>query len=197
MVRIRTGRLTDAIAAARLDRAVAAVPGMLVAYPSEVSAAYQRSLINQAQAQNGAYLVAEDGGKLIGTASLRPMDLRAIAHVYRLSITVALSHVSQGIGTRMMKDLLARAKRIRNLRKVELMVRASNARARRLYENFGFRVEGRLKQRVCLPDGSFVDDLSMAWFPRKLPANRSANSDARVGAVIGTNRRARAGHRER
>lgn len=172
MVRIRAGRLTDAIAAARLERAVSAVPGLLVAHPTEVRAAYQRRLIGQARAQNGAYLVAEDGGRLIGIASLRPMDLRAIAHVYRLSITIALTHVAQGIGTRLMKSLLVRAKGIRSLRKVELLVRATNARARRLYEKFGFRREGRFRQRVCLPDGTFVDDLSMAWFPRKVPANR-------------------------
>jgi putative acetyltransferase len=100
------------------------------------------------------------------------MDLRAIAHVYRLSITIALTHVAQGIGTSLMKDLMARAKRLRSLRKVELLVRATNAQARRLYEKFGFHLEGRLRQRLCLPDGTFVDDLSMAWFPRKVPANR-------------------------
>jgi len=76
------------------------------------------------------------------------------------------------MGSSLMQDLMARAKRLRRLRKVELLVRATNARARRLYEKFGFKVEGRLRHRVCLPDGTLVDDLSMAWFPRKLPADR-------------------------
>jgi RimJ/RimL family protein N-acetyltransferase len=171
MVRIRTGRLTDASAAARLERAISTEPGLLVTHPSEVRTSHQRRLIAQAKARNGVYLVAEDGGKVIGTASLRPMDLRAIAHVYRLSIMLALTHLGRGIGTRMMKSLMSTAKRIRTLRKVELLVRASNARARRLYQRFGFRLEGRLRNRVCLPDGTYVDDLSMAWFPRGVPAN--------------------------
>jgi putative acetyltransferase len=167
MVRIRAGRLADAVAAARLERSISAVPGLLVAHPTEVRAAYQKRLIAQARARNGVYLVAEDKKRLIGIASLRPMDLRATSHVYRLSIMLELTYVGQGIGTALMKSLLAQAGRMRKLRKIELLVRASNLRARRLYEKFGFRIEGRLERRVSLPDGTFMDDLSMAWFPRK------------------------------
>ena len=148
------------------------MPGLLVAGPYELPAAYERRLIALAQARNGVYVVAEDEGEVVGFASLRPMDLRATEHVYRLSIVLALTHVGRGIGKRLMKDLLARAKRMRRILKVELLVRASNLRARRLYERFGFRIEGRLRHRIRLPDGSFVDDLSMAWFPRKVPTNR-------------------------
>lgn len=172
MVRVRTGRLTDAAPAARIERSVSAVPGLLVARASELPASHERHLIVLAQARKGVYVVAEDDGRLVGFASLRPMDLYATAHVYRLSIVVALTHAGRGIGKRLMRELLARAKRMRRILKVELLVRASNDRARRLYERFGFRIEGRLRHRVCLPDGSFVDDFSMAWFPRKVPANR-------------------------
>lgn len=172
MVRIRAGRLADATVAARIERSVSTVPGLLVARSSELPTAYERRLIALAQARNGVYVVAEDDGQLVGFASLRPMDLHATAHVFRLSIVLALTHVGQGIGKSLMKDLLARAKRMRCILKVELLVRATNVRARRLYERFGFRIEGRLRHRVCLPDGSFVDDLSMAWFPRRVPANR-------------------------
>jgi hypothetical protein len=27
--------------------------------------------------------------------------------------------------------------------------------------------EGRLRRRVRLPDGTFVDDIAMAWFPER------------------------------
>ena len=157
------------------------MPGRLVARPSELPAAYERRLIALAQARNGVYVVAEEERKLVGFSSLRPMDLRATEHVYRLSIVLALSHVGQGIGKRLMKDLLARAKRMRRILKVELLVRASNLRARRLYESFGFRIEGRLRDRIRLPDGSFVDDLSMAWFPRKMPGNRALGPTRAAG----------------
>jgi putative acetyltransferase len=48
---------------------------------------------------------------------------------------------------------------------VELLVRATNARALRLYERLGFGVEGRFRERVRLPNGEFIDDIAMAWFP--------------------------------
>jgi len=49
--------------------------------------------------------------------------------------------------------------------KVELLVRATNERAIRLYRALGFVEEGRFRDRVRLPDGTLVDDIAMAWRP--------------------------------
>ena len=49
--------------------------------------------------------------------------------------------------------------------KVELLVRDSNPGAIRLYQRLGFVEEGRFRDRIRLPDGTFVDDVAMAWFP--------------------------------
>jgi RimJ/RimL family protein N-acetyltransferase len=54
-----------------------------------------------------------------------------------------------------------------HVKKIELLVRATNQRAIRLYSKLGFLEEGRFRDRVRLPDGSFVDDLAMAWFPQR------------------------------
>ena len=66
-----------------------------------------------------------------------------------------------------MKELMDWAKQTPSLRKIELLVRASNERAIRLYSKFGFLEEGRFKDRIRLPDSSFRDDLAMAWFPER------------------------------
>jgi putative acetyltransferase len=50
------------------------------------------------------------------------------------------------------------------LRKIELLVRATNGRAISLYKRFGFAEEGRFRDRVSTSDGQFVDDIAMAWF---------------------------------
>ena len=52
-----------------------------------------------------------------------------------------------------------------DLRKVELLVRDSNVGAIGLYQRLGFVEEGRFRGRIGLPDGTFVDDVAMAWFP--------------------------------
>jgi putative acetyltransferase len=66
----------------------------------------------------------------------------------------------------MMSALADWARRAPQVHKVELMVRATNVKARRLYEKFGFVEEGGFRNRIRLPDGSYIDDVAMAWFPK-------------------------------
>ena len=100
------------------------------------------------------------------------MTLQATSHVFRLTIVVHPGFVGQGIGSALMRDLLHWAEQTPRVGKIELLVRATNARAIRLYSKMGFVEEGRFKDRLRLPDGSFVDDIAMAWFP-----NRSTGND--------------------
>ena len=98
-------------------------------------------------------------------ALLDPMPLEAISHVFRLTIVVHPGFLGQGIGTSLMRDLMDWAKQSPRVKKLELLVRATNERAIRLYSKLGFVVEGRFRNRVRLPDGELVDDIAMAWFP--------------------------------
>lgn len=63
-----------------------------------------------------------------------------------------------------MTELMAWAESHPRIEKVELRVRATNARAIALYKRFGFVEEGRFEKRIRLPDGSYIADLSMARF---------------------------------
>jgi RimJ/RimL family protein N-acetyltransferase len=54
-------------------------------------------------------------------------------------------------------------------------VRSTNARAIALYEKLGFVEEGRFRLRLRLDDGTFVDDIGMAWFPIKIPVLNAHN----------------------
>jgi ribosomal protein S18 acetylase RimI-like enzyme len=111
--------------------------------------------------------VAEQAGRVVGHVFLDPMPLQAISHVFRLTIVVHPGYQSQGIGNALMSELMDWAKQTPRVRKIELLVRATNEKAIRLYSKFGFLEEGRFKDRVRLPDGSFIDDLAMAWFPQR------------------------------
>jgi len=98
---------------------------------------------------------------------LDPMPLEALSHVFRLTIVVHPGFRHQGVGEALMRDLMVWAKQTPRVGKIELLVRATNERAIRLYLKLGFVEEGRFRNRVRLPDGSFLDDLAMAWFPRR------------------------------
>lgn len=161
---IRIARESDAIAIAAGERATAETPGMLVGRPGEIPLHAYASKIDHLET-HGRYVVAEEVGAVVGHAFLDPFDMIANSHAFRLTIVVHPAHVGRGIGRALLQDLLDWAASDARVHKVELLVRATNERAIGLYRKLGFVEEGRFRRRVKLPDGSFVDDLAMAWFP--------------------------------
>ena len=165
-IAIRKARIEDAPVLCAAEQEIARTPGLLVSQPDELSPRAFAATIAALANGGGCYLVAEDGGRIVGHAMLEPMSLRAVSHVFRLTIVVHSGHWRRGIGTLMMKALTAWATEAPAAHKIELSVRSSNEPAKRLYEKFGFVEEGRLRNRIRLADGGFVDDVTMAWFPK-------------------------------
>lgn len=163
-MRVRRARPEDAPTLAKAEQTLARTPGRLVSRPHELKEENFRRTIEELRT-TGLYVVAEEGGLVIGHALLVPMGLEAIAHVFRLTIMVHEGHQGRGIGTALMKHLMNWARRDKRCLKIELGVRAVNTRAIRLYQKLGFRLEGRLKKRLRMPDGTFIDDLLMGWLP--------------------------------
>ena len=142
------------------------MPGLLVSRPSElIPENFEKKIAELAKI--GRYVVAEKAEKIVGRALLDPMPLAAFSHVFRLTIVVHPGFLGQGIGSSLMRDLMEWSKQSPRVKKIELLVRATNERAIHLYSKLGFVEEGRFRNRVRLPDGSFLDDLAMAWFPRR------------------------------
>jgi ribosomal protein S18 acetylase RimI-like enzyme len=165
-VLIREAHSEDAPILFAAEKEIAQTPGSLVSRPDELRLGGFTKKIAELS-QIGRYIVAEQVGRVVGHAFLDPMPLEAVSHVFRLTIVVHPGYQSQGIGNALMSELMDWAKQTPRVRKIELLVRATNQRAIRLYSKFGFLEEGRFKDRVRLPDGSFVDDLAMAWFPKR------------------------------
>ena len=148
------------------EQATALTPGLLVSRPHELQVeAFERKI--ELLEQDGVYLVAESDGAPVGHALLEPMTLTALSHVFSLTIVVHPGHLGCGIGTTLMTALMEWADSQPRVEKVELRVRATNARAIALYQRFGFVEEGRFERRIRLPDGSYIADLSMARFVRQ------------------------------
>ncbi len=94
------------------------------------------------------YLIAEDGGEVVGYAGL----LAAGGQGDVLTIAVATSRWGQGIGSALLDRLLAEARR-RDCSEVFLEVRADNARAQRLYRWRGFADVG-VRRAYYQPSGT-------------------------------------------
>ncbi len=87
---------------------------------------------------NRRYLVAQDtAGRVVGYAGLAAVDGTGDVQ----TIAVATDHWSTGLGTRLLRELLAAATAF-ECREVLLEVRVDNTRAQRLYERFGFEPVG-------------------------------------------------------
>lgn len=107
------------------------------------------------------------------------MGLESIEHVNRLTIAVHSGFQGKGIGEKMLAYLVDWARSAPKVEKLELNVRSVNPRAIRLYEKLGFRLEGRIRNRMRFPDGTYVDDLEMGLFV-KSPGNMAADETKQV-----------------
>lgn len=139
----------------------------------------QNTLLTPAEAERAAPAQAERTRELI--ASPQQMVLLALnneipvgfigltrgaleknAHVCSLAMGVLAAFQHQGIGRLLLREGLAWAKR-HGIRRVELGVMTENARAIRLYEQFGFVLEGTRRSALRLDDG-YADEHCMAKF---------------------------------
>jgi ribosomal protein S18 acetylase RimI-like enzyme len=107
-------------------------------------------------------LVAVVDGEVAGYAKLqRPTPYPSSSHVLRINgLAVAPERQRQGVGRALLTAAAAEA-RARGARKLTLGVFGPNEGARRLYESFGFLVEGVRREEFFL-NGRYVDDIMMA-----------------------------------
>ncbi len=160
---IRPFTLQDAPAIRRLYQRVSAESGGLARQPEEITEDYVGHFLTRSLAK-GVGLVAEERGELVGEIHVYSAGLQIFAHVLGdLTVAIAASAQGRGLGRQLFAELLNRVQaQFPHVRRVELLVRESNARAINLYEQLGFRREGRLEGRVAV--GSRLEaDIPMAW----------------------------------
>jgi ribosomal protein S18 acetylase RimI-like enzyme len=165
---IRRARAEDAPLLAAAERAIAIIPGRLASRPHEIEDGGVEKMISDLNDRGrGNYLVAEEGGAIVGHACLEPLALAVTSHVFRLTIAVHEGHQRRGVGRALMNELLRWARSDPRVEKVELQVRSSNVGAMALYRLLGFVEEGRKTKRLKIGPNEYIDDVYMAlWVGR-------------------------------
>lgn len=92
------------------------------------------------------YIVAEVDGELVGYAGL--MWVLDEGHITTIAVKQAFRR--KGIGSKLLETLIQKAKSL-NLSFLTLEVRESNKAAQKLYEKFGFKIEGVRKKYYTRP----------------------------------------------
>ncbi|MGC8488837.1 MAG: GNAT family N-acetyltransferase [Clostridia bacterium] len=163
---VRQAEKRDAAAMLALAHALFAEPGLYIPVaPDEfaLSVKEEEAFIERHQTQaNAVFLLAFDAdGRLVGMLNAHGSSRRALRHAVAFGMSVARDCRGQGVGTALLSALLTWARGTNLVTRIELNVYEENVPARRLYERFGFEVEGRRRSSV-FQDGRYHDDLVMA-----------------------------------
>jgi RimJ/RimL family protein N-acetyltransferase len=105
-------------------------------------------------------MVAVEAREVVGWCDVLPKPRPALRHSGVLGLGIVAAHRGRGIGPRLLEATLQAAWQA-GLTRVELTVRVDNERARRLYERFGFAIEGLCKRHMRI-DGEYHDSYLMA-----------------------------------
>ncbi len=105
-------------------------------------------------------IVERDSGRHIGNAGLHRIDFFARSAVFGIAIGVR-ERWGRGYGTEATRLVADYAFRRLNLHRLELEVAADHARARRVYERVGYRVEGTRRDAFFV-GGRYTDWVLMA-----------------------------------
>ena len=109
------------------------------------------------------FLLAKDNSRIVGTATLNRLP-RRMSHRAEICLSVLKAYWHQGIGRRLLGELIAFAGQ-NGMERLDLQVRCDNIRAIRLYESFGF-------QRLCTYPGFFKigeESIDFDWMSLRLP----------------------------
>ena len=107
-----------------------------------------------------ALFVGKIHGEIVCVGSIQAPSRERISHQANIAVSVKKAYWNIGIGTALMKTLIAFAKRSGITEIIHLGVRADNFNAIKLYENIGFRKIGVYKKFFKI-NGSYHDEILM------------------------------------
>lgn len=108
---------------------------------------------------NCLMLVAKIHGEIVSQLFLDVSLQPRLAHIGNIGISVSKRHWGMSIGTNMMLDAIAWAKK-KNLTKLQLQVRTDNENAICLYHKLGFNIEGTITRSTRIGN-TYFDDFVM------------------------------------
>lgn len=123
----------------------------------------QARLIRDRNAEtNGRIFAARFQNRLVGSLSIKGGNMERTRHVGMIEVYVAKSARGLGVGRALLEAGVVWAETNPILRKLALNVFEDNHRAVRLYQRYGFVIEGRLIGEYLEEDGTLRNDLMMA-----------------------------------
>ncbi|MBC6974467.1 GNAT family N-acetyltransferase [Bacillus sp. Xin] len=166
---IRLAKQSDAESIINIRKEIilsAATTKFFISSPSEMPSNInnEREKIQKSVEEGNLYIVIEMGNKVVGFLIFSRYKKERLQHAGTMGMGIKETYCNQGIGTKLIQFLIHWAKRQEGLEKICLGVVSVNDRAIKVYERTGFREEGRQRKQVKYEDGSYGDDILMAYY---------------------------------
>ncbi|PAE26146.1 MULTISPECIES: GNAT family N-acetyltransferase [Bacillaceae] len=120
-----------------------------------------RELVNKDSiSERNIFLVAEVNGRIAGFSRCEGSELKRSRHKVEFGVCVLNEFWGFAIG----KNLLAQSiqwAEANHIKKITLYVLETNEKAIKLYEQYGFEIEGVLKMDKLLSDGNYYSTMAM------------------------------------
>mgnify|MGYP001243188722 CR=1 FL=1 len=127
----------------------------------EITAETERRIIqSENSTDNSVVIIALIDGEIAGFITFKGGVKMRKRHAGEMGISVREKYWGLGIGSFLLEVLIEWAKGTQIIRKIDLLTRADNVTAIRLYEKYGFKKEGLLTRDLCI-NGIFYDSVSM------------------------------------
>lgn len=135
--------------------------------PAEINENYVSNFLDNALEKGLIFVIEnpDNSQELIAEIHCYKHDPKCFQNTLgNLTIVVHPNFQSQGLGRIIFSHLLKEIEANHpDIVRVELMVRQSNKKAVKLYQNLGFEIEGICKNRISNFKGELENDMMMAW----------------------------------
>jgi RimJ/RimL family protein N-acetyltransferase len=128
---------------------------------------FKKIIKDDTESINNLFLVAEVNGKVVGFSRCEGSKLKRTSHRVEFGVGVLKEYWGYGIGKNFLKESVNWADS-NGIRKITLRVLETNEKAIKLYKEYGFEVEGILKEDKLLSDGNYYNTLLMGRFKQRL-----------------------------
>ncbi|MFJ7725325.1 GNAT family N-acetyltransferase [Neobacillus sp. NPDC097160] len=115
------------------------------------------------ESMNNLFLVAEINGRIIGFSRCEGNKLKRTSHKVEFGVCVLKEFWGYRIGQNLLKESIQWAE-ANGIKKITLNVLETNDKAIKLYQKYGFEVEGILKRDKVLSDGNYYNTILMGRF---------------------------------